>query len=290
AAAEKSFAQLLSVAGIASLQFTPDTTAADFASLVRGFIFSGSKAKSLGEQLQAALQDCKSIQINRVKFVPEGSPGDSSIAASLASAAFGEHVGQLHAVLNDPGKLLQAIAAANSGGGSGVGTGTGAAAQPAVAPTKQAEVIPFPSELMQLEPVEDGSGMAPNADFAAAVSMLTRFGATSRQPESAAHSGHFHHELSQLPQSLQSSMHEVLSQISAMHDKRPDTPLLLQLAEQLAIRYALQRFERGDVKVNAVHEMLQRMSKEMDSLRTILNSHEKKMERMGMMVESHADI
>src|SRR5207244_11992137 len=64
AAAEKSFAQLLSAAGIASLQFTPETTAADFASLVRGFIFSGSKAKSLGEQLQAALQDCKSIQIN----------------------------------------------------------------------------------------------------------------------------------------------------------------------------------------------------------------------------------
>src|SRR3954471_12862212 len=109
AAAEKSFAQLLSVAGIASLQFTPDTTAADFASLVRGFIFSGSKAKTLGEQLQGALQDCKSIQINRVKFVPEGSAtaGDSSIAATLASAAFGDHVGQLHAVLNDPGKLLQ---------------------------------------------------------------------------------------------------------------------------------------------------------------------------------------
>ena len=55
AAAEKSFAQLLSAAGIASLQFTPETTAADFAGLVRGFIFSGSKAKSLGEQLQAAL-------------------------------------------------------------------------------------------------------------------------------------------------------------------------------------------------------------------------------------------
>ena len=36
--------------------------------------------------------------------------------------------------------------------------------------------------------------------------------------------------------------------------------------------------------------MLQRVSKEMDSLRTILNAHEKKMERMGMMVESHADI
>src|SRR3954471_178941 len=126
AAAEKSFAQLLSVAGIASLQFTPETTAADFASLVRGFIFSGSKARSLGEQLQAALQDCKTIEINRVKFVPEGSPNagaNSTISASLASAAFGDHVDQLHAVLNDPGKLLQAIAAANSGGASGVGAG-----------------------------------------------------------------------------------------------------------------------------------------------------------------------
>lgn len=290
AAAEKSFAQLLGAAGVASLQFTPETTAADFASLVRGFIYSGSKAKSLGEQLQAALQDCKTIEINRVKFVPEDAAGgtSSSISASLASAAFGEHIEKLSTVLNDPGKLLQAIAAANSGAGSGVGAG----AQPAVEQPKQAEVIPFPSELMQLEPVEDKSGTVPLAstDFALAVQMLTRFGATSRQPEAAAHSGHFHHELSRMPQNLQSSMHEVLSQIAAMHDKRPDTPLLLQLAEQLAIRYALERFERGDVKVNAVHEMLQRMSKEMDSLRTILNAHEKKMERMGMMVESHADI
>jgi len=101
----------LSAAGIASLQFTPDTTAADFASLVRGFIFSGSKAKSLGEQLQAALQDCKTIEINRVKFVPEGSAGaaNSSISASLASAAFGDHVGQLHAVLNDPASCYRPL-------------------------------------------------------------------------------------------------------------------------------------------------------------------------------------
>ena len=84
------------------------------------------------------------------------------------------------------GKLLQAIAAANSGAGSGVGTGAGA--QPASEAPKQAEVIPFPSELMQLEPVEDRSGAVPlaSADFALAVQMLTRFGATSRQPEAAA--------------------------------------------------------------------------------------------------------
>ncbi|MFL6299349.1 MAG: PilZ domain-containing protein [Terriglobales bacterium] len=287
AAAEKSFAQLLSAAGIASLQFTPETTAADFACLIRGFIFSGSKARNLGEQLQAALQDCKTIQMNRVKFVAEdaNSTGSANVSAILAAAAFGDSAGSLHSVLNDPSKLLQAIAAANSGASSGVGSGAAAAAQPA----RQAEVIPFPSELMQVEPVEDGPA-SPGADFAVAVRMLTRFGATSRQPEAAAHSGHFHHELAQMPQNVQASMHEVLSQIAAMHDKRPDTPLLLQLAEQLAIRYALERFERGDVKVNAVHEMLQKMSKEMESLRGILNAHEKKMERMGMMVESHADI
>src|SRR5256885_6110822 len=127
AAAEKSFAQLLSAAGIASLQFTPETTAADFASLVRGFIFSGSKARSLGEQLQAALQDSRSIQLNRVKFVPEdaNATGSTNVAAALAAAAFREHAGSLNSVLNDPSKLLQALAAANSGASSGVGGGTG---------------------------------------------------------------------------------------------------------------------------------------------------------------------
>jgi hypothetical protein len=58
----------------------------------------------------------------------------------------------------------------------------------------------------------------------------------------------------------------------------------------LAIRYALERFESGDVKVNAVHDMLEQMSQQMSNLRKILQTHEAKMSKAGIMVESHADI
>src|SRR6202040_1010772 len=77
---------------------------------------------------------------------------------------------------------------------------------------------------------------------------------------------------------------------SAGPDPKAAKPLLMRAAEQLAIRYALERFETGDLKVNAVHEMLEQMSQQMGNLRKILQGHEAKMSKAGIMVESHADI
>jgi hypothetical protein len=64
----------------------------------------------------------------------------------------------------------------------------------------------------------------------------------------------------------------------------------VQLAEFLAIRFALERFERGEVKVNAVRQMLDRMNQEIDSLRKILGAHEDKMSEAGILVQSHREI
>src|SRR4029077_8303567 len=61
-------------------------------------------------------------------------------------------------------------------------------------------------------------------------------------------------------------------------------------AEHMAIRFALERYQKGEVKVNAVHQMLEHMSRQMDSLRSILKLPEDKMNKAGMLVESHADI
>src|SRR5262249_24445267 len=51
-----------------------------------------------------------------------------------------------------------------------------------------------------------------------------------------------------------------------------------------------ERFQKGEVKVNAVHEMLEHMSRQMDTLRHILKIQEEKMSKAGILVESHADI
>jgi hypothetical protein len=64
----------------------------------------------------------------------------------------------------------------------------------------------------------------------------------------------------------------------------------MQAAEHMAIRFAMERFQKGDVKVNAVHQMLEHMSRQMDSLRRILRIQEDKMGKAGILVESHADI
>ncbi len=71
---------------------------------------------------------------------------------------------------------------------------------------------------------------------------------------------------------------------------RTDTPLLMKAAEHMAIRFAMERFQKGEVKVNAVHQMLEHMSRQMDTLRQILRMQEDKMSKAGILVESHADI
>jgi len=69
-----------------------------------------------------------------------------------------------------------------------------------------------------------------------------------------------------------------------------DTPLLMKAAESMAIKFALDRYSKGEVKVNAVHDMMEHMSRQMDTLRQILRVQEDKMSKAGILVDSHADI
>ena len=56
----------------------------------------------------------------------------------------------------------------------------------------------------------------------------------------------------------------------ATTEQADNTPLLMKAAEHMAIRFALERFQKGEVKVNAVHQMMEHMSRQMDTLRQIL--------------------
>jgi hypothetical protein len=62
------------------------------------------------------------------------------------------------------------------------------------------------------------------------------------------------------------------------------------LAEDLAIRYALERYQRGEVRVNAVRQLLERMGREVESLRKLLAAREERLASAGINVESHADL
>src|ERR1700728_597569 len=124
AASEKSFARMLSTAGIASVHFSPRLTHASLQKFVRSFpTGSSSKPAQLAEQLKASLHGDPHIHVNEVCFVPADSAvARSTMAAQLAARALGMNPAETDKLLNDPEKLLQLIVAADGkkgGGGSG---------------------------------------------------------------------------------------------------------------------------------------------------------------------------
>src|SRR5579864_2372761 len=123
--AERSFAQLLTAAGLASIHFSNQVTVDDFAKLIRAFAVGGTKAQDVTKEIKQNFGDSKNatIRINEVKFVAaDPATADVSVAAQIAAQTLGP---EFKDWLNDPQKLLQLIAAAEGSQGGG-GTGTGA--------------------------------------------------------------------------------------------------------------------------------------------------------------------
>ncbi len=100
----------------------------------------------------------------------------------------------------------------------------------------------------------------------------------------------FQSRLSTLPRRARFTVSQALSALAAQAPAQAsDKPTLLKLAEHVAVRFALESYERGDVKVNAVREMLGDMSSELDGLRKILGVYEERMARAGLDVQSHIE-
>lgn len=76
---------------------------------------------------------------------------------------------------------------------------------------------------------------------------------------------------------------------SQVHDQPYDQSFLVRLAEHMAIRFAVDTYERGDAKVTAVQGLLERMGKEIAALRDILGDHESKLKDAGITFDPHGD-
>ena len=281
--AERSFAQLLTTAGLASIHFSNQVTLEDFTRLVRAFAMGGSKAQDLVKQIKDTLGDNKksSIRINEVKFVAaDPATGEISVAAQIAAQSLGPEFKQW---LNDPQKLLQLIAAAQ-------GATTGGSGEPGGAPLGSVPTVP----------VRGGGGGGTWAggtvplqeeEVIQAIRMLTHFGQVIQDPNASADT--LKVEISKAPEGAKLNLASLLENLSAQvvsKSDQEDTPLLMKAAEHMAIRFALDRYQKGEVKVNAVHNMMEHMSRQMDTLRQILRVQEEKMSKAGILVESHADI
>ena len=101
----------------------------------------------------------------------------------------------------------------------------------------------------------------------------------------------FQSRLSTLPRRARFTISQALSALAAQSpSESSDRPTLMKLAEHIAIRFALESYERGDIEVNTVRTMLDDMSQELDGLRKILGVYEEKMSRAGIEVQSHVDL
>jgi hypothetical protein len=359
APAEKQFAQLLSAAGLASVQFFASVTEEELERFVRAFPTGKAKPAELAQQLKAALAGAQGIRINEICFVATDSRlKDASMAAQIAAASLGNDQDQFRQWLNDPKKLLELIAAAQGsqgggaigqgpgsgasgtasaglGGGSGegesnaggIGTGNGPGgggtsgsgssgfvAGPGVAGAPGAGVWsgggsgsgsgggrgvgPISGVVASLTAGAGGTGTGSGGSVEPSeeeiyriLGALTSFGQVGTGQGGVAAAGVFQEQMAQLPGRAQDTLRQALAGLAAQAPiAKPDESVIVQLAEHLAIRFALERFERGEVKVNAVRQMLDRMNQEIDNLRKILGEHEDKMSEAGILAESHREI
>ncbi len=248
--AEKSFATLLTTAGLASLHFSKDVTEEDFVRLVRAFTVAGSKATDVAKQIKDALgagKQSSTIKINEVKFVAaDPLTGDVSIAAQIAAQTLGPEFKQW---LNDPQKLLQLIAAAegaNSGGGKGAADGV---------PMVPLGTVPnYQGGLGGVAPAQGGgpatggavvagaagsgaaTGVAPQwtggivplqeQEVIQAIRLLTRFGQVQQDP--SAKEEILHKELTETDPNTRLNLQQLLGSLAAQATSKQeeDTPLV----------------------------------------------------------------
>jgi hypothetical protein len=392
--AERSFAQLLSAAGLASIQFGPRIAKEDFGRFVRAFPTSNTKPSVLAEQLKAALNGVSGIRINEIRYVAEDASKTDALAAGLLTAqSLGADAGAVKDWLSDPQKLLQLIVAAEgsrgepgdgpiggsaegsvgrpgggtgsdtgengngtagAGGavqGAGIGGGTGSEVgstlgggasdgESTYSGASPYSAASLGSELMEREafvappvlvapqgggpvgpvsqvspagakgfavrgsgsavrgsrgPSDTGSGFSnwnsKDQDILGILKLLTQLGHNVTGQGEGLQAGPLQEELSKLPPQSQDMMRQALAavagQVPATNSK--DT-MLLRLAEHLAIKFALERYQSGEVKVNAVRKMFEKMSQEIEGLRKILGGHEQKLADAGVIVESTAEL
>ena len=404
AAAEKSFAQLLTSSGIASIHFAPNLTQPQFARFVRAFPSGNAKPSSLAEQLKSAMAGDPSIRINEIRFVAEdGSVAGIKVAAQLTSKVLGAQGDKFREIFEDPQKLLQLILAAESnrggsgGGGGGLGFGPGSggggtggsggaswsggtggagslweAGKPGTAtgsgpggggagmggpgggggeggsggvggggvgvggtggtggpgggtggsgsgggggtggsggvgggsgatsePGKWlAATAMFKGGVLGGVPgVGGGAGGAGGAfgvaedDVRAMIGLFAQLGKARKDPDSRMDAAAFQSRLSTLPVRAQVTLQQALAGLAAQApNDKPDKPMLLKLAEHVAIRFALDSYERGELRVNAVKQLLDRMNAEIEALRKILGQQEETMAQAGLQMQSYTEL
>ncbi len=350
AAGERSFAQLLSSSGIASIHFSAAVTQGQFARFVRAFPTGNAKPQALAEQLKSALAGDTSIKVNEIRYIAEDSSiAGVKVAAQLTAKALGMHGDKFKDLLEDPQKMLSLILAAEGtrgsgggsggpggggpgggeggpggspsagggtggnlwdvargggggtgggtggGGGGGTGGGTGGAESAAAGKWVAASALlrggGGGGGPLGIAPAAPGGFNVAEEDVRSMLGLFAQLGRARKDPESKLDAPTFQSRLSAMPVRAQFTLQQALAGLAAQApNEKPDKPMLLRLAEHVAIRFALDSYERGELRVNAVKQLLDRMNQEIEGLRKILGQHEEVMANAGLQTQSFTEL
>ena len=276
-AAEHSLAQLLTKANIASIGFTPGLSRGSFSLFVKAFSAASLKPSHLAKRLKSALGDGSEsgIRVNQLRFIAREAELPASAFAARIS---GNHAEDPHDWLHDPGKLVELIAAVeHSGNGSSSGYHFG----------EELLGTAHLSENNSLVYTHSEEDMRTLLQFAASLGKATH---KSKHP-GAADASEWKQRIASLPASSRAPLREAIAE---MHAAQPSTKLdagsIFQIAEGLAVRYTLESFQRGNLKVNAVRPLLETFAVPLAPLREILHARERKTSKTGHPRNFHADI
>ena len=323
--AERSFADFLNASGVASIGFLPRVERDEFSNLVKCFMETGPKAGPLSDRLAVFFGNRRhsGIRVNEIRFVAEDSGfSDAKVAATLTAKTLGADADRIQEWFRSPEKMIQLIAAAEGehggpgtagtggsggtgtgsfyagGAGSGTGTGTGAGSGGdlgsgsfGIGGVGSGSGTGTGAGGGGVSGLAGGIGQLEEAELHSLLRLLAQFGEaqSAKNPDLDALSWRV--KFSALPQNAQVTLQQALAAVAAQSPSaRIDENTMLRLAEDLAIRFAIDRYQRGEVKVNAVRQMLDRMGNELTTLRKLLKSREEKLTNAGMSVESHADV
>src|SRR5271156_613462 len=312
--AERSFADFLTNSGVASIGFLPRVNREEFVNFVKCFMEAGPNAVPLSDRLARYFSDKHNagIRVNEIRFIAEDAGfSEARVAATLTAKTLGADAEMIQDWFRSPEKMIQLIAAAEgshgSGGGPGNGPGSGTGNGTGNGPGTGNGQSGVGSGGAGSDGVRIGGsgtgtgggatgfaggiGQLQEAELQSLLKLLSQFGEAQSTHNPQLDSKTWQQKISALPQNAQLTLQQALATVAAQSPTaKVDGAMLLRLAEDLAIRFAIDRYQRGEVKVNAVRQMLDRMGSELATLRKLLKSREEKMATAGMMVESHADV
>jgi hypothetical protein len=213
-----------------------------------------------------------------------GVPGTGSAGGTVPGSFYAGGIGSGAGTGTEPGAGTGLGSGPGTGGGFGTGNfgtaGLGCGAGTGTGPGRGG-----------VSGLAGGIGQLEEAELHSLLRLLGQFGEAQSEKNPDLDALSWRLKFSALPQNAQVTLQQALATVAAQSPSaKLDENAMLRLAEDLAIRFAIDRFQRGEVKVNAVRQMLDRMGSELTTLRKLLKSREDKMAHAGMSIETHADV